>query len=135
MLLELFPILVAVDIWGSKIRDRQICFHCDNMGVVEIVSSLSASSLPLVHLLSHLILRCLSLNCFVQTVYVPGVLNSIANPCLVLSGRGSGGWHQRWNSGGFLVPSGCGDWRWSSRGAVTLLCECGYLGCIFISLG
>lgn len=79
VLLKLFPIVVAVEIWGSKFRDRRVCFHCDNLGVVEVILSLSASSPPVVRLLRHLVLRCLSLNCLVQAVHVPGVLNSIAD--------------------------------------------------------
>lgn len=79
VLLELFPILVAVDIWGARFQNRRVCFHCDNMGVVAVVSSLSASSPPVVRLLRFLVLRCLSLNCFVKAVHVPEVENSIAD--------------------------------------------------------
>lgn len=79
VLLELFPIVVALDIWGSRFQNRRVCFHCDNMGVVAVVSSLSASSPPVVRLLRFLVLRCLSLNCFIKAVHVPGVENSIAD--------------------------------------------------------
>lgn len=34
VLLELFQIVVELDIWGSQFLNSQVCFHCDNMGVV-----------------------------------------------------------------------------------------------------
>lgn len=72
MLLELFPIVVAVKLWGKEFKDWRVCFHCDNMGVVHAINSLSASSLPVVLLLRHLVLRCLTWNIVVPVVDIPG---------------------------------------------------------------
>lgn len=44
--LELFPIVVALEIWGERLGGRAICFHCDNMSVVRAINSLFASSPP-----------------------------------------------------------------------------------------
>lgn len=78
-LLELFPILVASVLWGEVFRNKKICFHCDNLGVVVAINQLSASSPPVVKLLQQLVLECLSLNaCFVAR-HIPGVKNEIAD--------------------------------------------------------
>lgn len=34
VLLELFPILVALDLWGSQLLNRRILIHSDNKGIV-----------------------------------------------------------------------------------------------------
>ncbi|KAM3936010.1 uncharacterized protein RB166_003095 [Leptodactylus fuscus] len=78
-LLELFPIVVAVEVWGDRFRDRKVRFHCDNQSVVSAINSLTASSPPVVCLLRYLILKCLSLNAWVVAVHVPGVSNVIAD--------------------------------------------------------
>lgn len=58
-LLELFPIIAAVEIWGSSLSNKRVCFFSDNMAVVHCVSKLSSSSPPVLALLRHLVLRCL----------------------------------------------------------------------------
>lgn len=77
--LELFPIVLAVELWGEDFRNRRVRFHCDNLGVVQAINNNSASSPPVVRLLRHLVLTCLRINCFVSAVHVPGVDNSVAD--------------------------------------------------------
>lgn len=33
-LLELFPIVVAIELWGSSLQNRRVCFYTDNLAVV-----------------------------------------------------------------------------------------------------
>ncbi|CAN2388332.1 RNA-mediated [Pristimantis euphronides] len=54
-LLELFPIVVAVELWSDRMANRRIRFWSDNMSVVQVVNSLSSSSLPVLSLLRHLV--------------------------------------------------------------------------------
>ncbi|KAM8966995.1 uncharacterized protein RCH25_025667 [Pelodytes ibericus] len=77
--LELFPIVVAVEIWGPRLRNRKVCFQCDNMSVVQAINNVSASSLPVIRLLRHLVLRCLQLNMWVRASHILGVFNTIAD--------------------------------------------------------
>ncbi|KAM3909894.1 uncharacterized protein RB166_021519 [Leptodactylus fuscus] len=87
-LLELFPILVSVIVWGEFFRNNRVRFHCDNLGVVQALNRLSASSPPVVRVLQRLVLECLRLNACVVAVHVPGVptVGAIQD-----SGAGSGG--------------------------------------------
>lgn len=78
VLLELFPIVVAVKIWGGAFRNKRVQFNCDNMGVVN-ANTISAPSPPVVRLLRRLVLQCLSLNDFVYAVHMPGVCNTVAD--------------------------------------------------------
>lgn len=79
MLLELFPIVLAVELWGDAFRDRKVSFNCDNMGVVTAINNISASSMPVVHHLLLFVLLCLQLNAFIYAVHISGVSNKIAD--------------------------------------------------------
>ncbi|XP_077309889.1 pancreatic lipase-related protein 2-like [Lithobates pipiens] len=59
VLLELFPIVVAMEIWGESFRNLKVRFNCDNMGVVQVINRLTVASVPVVRLLRHLVLSCL----------------------------------------------------------------------------
>lgn len=78
-LLELFPILVSLEIWGERFRNRRVCFWCDNLGVVQAINSQTANSPPVILLLRRLVLRCLQLNAHLTARHVPGVANCLAD--------------------------------------------------------
>lgn len=79
VLLELFPVLVAICIWGEHFRNRRILLHSDNRGVVFAVNCQSSKSEPVVTLLRHLVLYCLRFNIWLKATYIEGVKNVIAD--------------------------------------------------------
>ena len=42
--LEFFPILVSLHIWGKHLRNKKIVFRCGNIAVVHIVNSITSKS-------------------------------------------------------------------------------------------
>ena len=62
---ELFAIIVACHLWGYQWTSKRIKFHCDNLGLVEVIKS----KVPRVTL-RH--------NFYFQAVHVPGKQNNIA---------------------------------------------------------
>lgn len=78
-LLELFPIVVALEIWGERLSNKRVRFMCDNLGVVQAVNRQTANSPPVVSLLRHFVLKCLLINSHCTAVHVPGVDNNIAD--------------------------------------------------------
>lgn len=78
-LLELFPIVVAVELWGDFFRNKKIRFMCDNLGVVQAINQQTAGSRPVVSLLRFLVLKGLSLNALLVAKHIPGVCNGIAD--------------------------------------------------------
>jgi uncharacterized membrane protein len=36
--LEMFPIVVAINIWGASLKNKKILFHNDNQAVVAILN-------------------------------------------------------------------------------------------------
>lgn len=49
--LELFPKVVAVKIWGDRLKNKRVRFLCDNIGMVQHWDRQTANSLPIVCLL------------------------------------------------------------------------------------
>lgn len=78
-LLELFPIVVAIELWGGTMQNRRICFWSDNSSVVHGINNLTSSSPPVLSLLRHLVLRCLEWNIWFRARHVPGRDNIVAD--------------------------------------------------------
>lgn len=48
VLLELFPVVFAMELWGAKYKDLKIGLTCDNIGVVQVINQITGSSGPVV---------------------------------------------------------------------------------------
>ncbi|XP_075203963.1 uncharacterized protein LOC142310334 isoform X1 [Anomaloglossus baeobatrachus] len=68
-----------IELWGFELSNKRVCFWSDNMPVVQMLNSLSSSSLPVLSLLRHLVLRCLQHNVFFRSRHIPGVQNQCAD--------------------------------------------------------
>ncbi|XP_066463235.1 uncharacterized protein [Eleutherodactylus coqui] len=55
-LLEIFPLMVAMEIWGPMLANSNICFWSDNQTVVQAINKQSSSSTLVLAALRHLIL-------------------------------------------------------------------------------
>ena len=78
---ELFAIVAAATIWGSRLSNHRITFKCDNLAIVNAWSSQNAKDLQLSKLLRRLFFIAASQNFTVRLVHIPGSLNCIAD-CL-----------------------------------------------------
>ena len=76
---ELFAIVVAWDLWGHKWTSRRIKFHCDNLGVVEVINYGKSKVPRVMDLVRDLTLCTLRHNFYFQAVHVPGKHNNIAD--------------------------------------------------------
>ena len=79
VLLELVPIVLAIDIWGAKLKDKMVIFHTDNLSLVSVINT-QKSKEPLVMLLVRsLVFNLLLHNISFQSVHIPGYLNTDAD--------------------------------------------------------
>ena len=76
---ELFPIVLALEIWGSEMANKKILFMSDNMAVVEVINKQTSREKNLMHLLRRLVLVCLSKNILFRAKHIPGKYNVIAD--------------------------------------------------------
>lgn len=77
--LELFPICVAVAVWGQELASKKIVFHCDNQGIVEVLNKQTAKCKRIMSLLRFLVLKCLHVNILFRAQHIPGQKNSISD--------------------------------------------------------
>lgn len=73
--LELFPILVSLYLWGHELRNKKILFNCDNAAVVYAVNTMTSKSDKVMTLLRALTLKCLRLNVVAKAKHIPGKYN------------------------------------------------------------
>ncbi len=77
--LEYFPILVAVHVWGERLRNKRVLFRCDNQAVVHILNTQTSKDCTIMILVRELTLRCLHLNLSVKAEHIPGASNGITD--------------------------------------------------------
>lgn len=79
VLLELFPVVVAITIWSNFFENKRVMLHTDNKGVFFAVNCLSSKSELVIKLLSFLVLQCMTFNIWLKAKHVPGITNEIAD--------------------------------------------------------
>ncbi len=78
-LFELYPIVVASVLWGSKWSRKQITVFCDNAATVEIINK-GRSKIPLINSLMRRLTWTCVLNSFIlRAAHIPGHENRIAD--------------------------------------------------------
>jgi hypothetical protein len=77
--LELFPVVVALNIWGYYLRNKKIIFHVDNQAVVYIINKKLSRSPRVMPLVRKLVFACLEFNILLKSEHIPGYLNSLAD--------------------------------------------------------
>ena len=79
VLLELIPIVLALEVWGNVLKNKVLLFHTDNMALVDILNRQKAKE-PLVMLLVRgFVLNQLKFNVLIKAVHIPGHFNSHAD--------------------------------------------------------
>jgi hypothetical protein len=76
---ELFPIVIAVEIWGQVMANKKVCFFSDNMAVVQVINKQTGKDRNLMKLLRRFIVHCLKLNILFRAKHVPGIDNVLSD--------------------------------------------------------
>ena len=76
---ELFPVMIAANLWGSQWSKRHILFCSDNQAVIAILSSRMSKVPVLMHLLRNLLLSVVCCGFTFTAIHVPGVDNKVAD--------------------------------------------------------
>ena len=71
----MFPIVISISIWASKLANKCILFHTDNQGLVEVINKKTTKDKKLLVLLRELVLQCLKHNILFRAVHGTGVLS------------------------------------------------------------
>ena len=76
---ELFPIVLALQLWAEQFSNKRVLFFCDNQAVVQIINRQSTRSPPSMRLIRLLVLTCLQNNIACKAKHIPGCTNNIAD--------------------------------------------------------
>lgn len=76
---ELFPIVLAIEMWGVKLSNHKILFMCDNFSVVDILNKTSSKDPQVMILVRRLVLATLQHNIFFKAKHIPGFTNVVAD--------------------------------------------------------
>ena len=76
---ELFAILLACVVWGSKWQGCRVHARCDNQAAVHAITGRSCKDKSMMHLLRCLFFCEARYECRLSAVYLPGVLNTLAD--------------------------------------------------------
>ena len=75
--LEFCPILVAIEIFGIKMANQQITFHCDNKAVVDIINKQSCRDPAIMVLMRRMVIAVMQYNIKFKAAHVPGKANHL----------------------------------------------------------
>ena len=78
-ILELFPIVLALEIWGDKLKSKCIRLFTDNIAVMHIINKQTSKDPIIMILIRRLVLHCLKHNIEFQAEHVPGKVNVLAD--------------------------------------------------------
>lgn len=76
---ELFPIVLALELWDDRLADKCITFHFDNLSVVYVVDKQSSKDKFVMRLVRRLVIKCMTYNINFQAALLPGIDNTFAD--------------------------------------------------------
>ena len=76
---ELFPIVLAVDIWSPLLANHKILFLTDNAALADIINKTSSKEKNIMKLVRRLVLSSLKHNIHVRARHIPGKTNLICD--------------------------------------------------------
>jgi hypothetical protein len=75
---ELYPIVLAVEVWGKRMANSCICFQCDNEALV-YVNKHSRKESNIIFLIRKLVLLSLNFNILYKSEHIPGKKNVLSD--------------------------------------------------------
>lgn len=73
--LELYPIVIAMHIFGLQMANTYVIFHCDNKAITQIINKQSSKDAKIMVLVRKLVMICMQYNITFKSLHVPGKLN------------------------------------------------------------
>ena len=78
-ILELFPIVVAFEIWGERMSNQRVLFLSYNEATVFVLNKMSPKDPVLMKLVWHLVVAAMRHNIMFRGKHVPGKTNYVAD--------------------------------------------------------
>lgn len=79
MLLELYPIVAAVDTWGYLLANKKVLFHTDNLALVHAINKTTSTDKSVMSLIRVFVLSCMKHNLMFKATHIPSKQNILAD--------------------------------------------------------
>lgn len=76
---EIFPIVLALELWADQLKNKCIIFHCDNNAVVHIINRQSSKEKALMTLVRRLVLQTMKFNIMFKAEHLSSAENYLAD--------------------------------------------------------
>jgi hypothetical protein len=76
---ELFPIVLALEIWGEYLHNKCVTFYCNNKAVVYIINKQTSKDPSIMKLVRRFVVLILKYKFLFQTLHIEGVQNMAAD--------------------------------------------------------
>ena len=76
---ELFPIVVALELWGKHLQNSKVMFFSDNQAVVEVINKQSCKDKVMMSLVRRMVLTVLTFNIVFRAKHIAGKSNVTAD--------------------------------------------------------
>lgn len=77
--LEFYPILLSVFLWGHLWANHVVVFFTDNEAIVSVINKQTSKDLMLLKMVRCLVLKCLKINLSFKAKHIPGQKNAMAD--------------------------------------------------------
>lgn len=78
-ILELFPIVLAVEVWGAEMSNQRILFLSDNIATVYVLNKMTSKDPVMMKLVRRLVVASMNYNIMFRSKHVPGKTNYVAD--------------------------------------------------------
>ena len=78
-ILEIYPIYVLISMFGNKLQNSRIMFHCDNEAVVPILNSQTSKNKIIMSIVRKIVLVLLKYNLQMKVKHIPGINNTLCD--------------------------------------------------------
>jgi len=78
-ILEFYPIVLSLCLWGHRMQNRCILFFTDNEALVYVINKRSCRDNSLMFFVRKMVLVCLNNNILFKAKHIPGIHNTLAD--------------------------------------------------------
>jgi len=78
-ILELYPVVAALELWGPLLKNSCIMFICDNLSVVHVINNMTSKDSIMMQLLRRLVVAAMTYNVNLRAQHIPGERNILAD--------------------------------------------------------
>ena len=79
LILEFIPIVIALHLFASKLSNKSIVFHTDNLALVHVINNQTTKCSQTMHLVRKMVVQCLKFNINFHAKHIPGHMNQLAD--------------------------------------------------------